>query len=198
MGLFDDVSKFLETRIDEFLKNNPHLELQALDEKLREQEIETTRLIGDLQGRQKQVETQILETAQDVKRWHDRIQKAKAAGRQDLVEPAQSHEANLIRQGNQLWGHMEILKDRLNQTQTVRQKIQSQRQEVKIRLEQAKAARAAEQAQRAAAAPTPTAATSAWSSGYVPKSMDPLEEKFAKWEADEDIQRIKRDLGKSS
>ncbi len=191
MGLFDDVSKFLETRIDEFLKNNPHLELQALDEKLREQEIETTRLIGDLQGRQKQVETQILETAQDVKRWHDRIQKAKAAGRQDLVEPAQGHEANLIRQGNQLWGHMEILKERLNQTQTVRHKIQAQRQEIKLRLEQAKAAQATAQAQK-----TQTASTSAWNSGYVPKSMDPLEEKFAKWEADEDIQRMKRDMGK--
>jgi uncharacterized protein (TIGR04376 family) len=194
MGLFDDVSKFLENRIDEFLKNNPHLELQALDEKLREQEFETKRLIADLQARQKQIESQILETAQDVKRWHDRIQKAKAAGRQDLVEPAQAHEANLIRQGNQLWGHMEILKDRLNQTQAVLPKIQTQRQEIKVRIEQAKVARAAEQAQKAQSAAS--SASSAWSSGYVAKPMDPLEEKFAKWEADEEIQRMKRSAGR--
>ena len=30
MGVFDDVSRFLEDRLEEFLKNNPHLELQAL------------------------------------------------------------------------------------------------------------------------------------------------------------------------
>jgi uncharacterized protein (TIGR04376 family) len=185
MGLFDDVSKFLEQRIDEFLKNNPHLELQALDEKLREQEVETVRLIGDLQARQKQVEAEILTTAQEVKRWHERIAKAKEAGRQDLVEPAQAHEANLIRQGNQHWGHMEVLKDRLAQTQSVLEKIRQRRQELKIKLEQAKAERAAAQAQ---------AATSAWNSGYIPKAMDPLEEKFAKWEADEEIQKMKRNL----
>jgi uncharacterized protein (TIGR04376 family) len=185
MGLFDDVSKFLEQRIDEFLKNNPHLELQALDEKLREQEMETVRLIGDLQARHKQVEAEILTTAQEVKRWHERIAKAKTAGRQDLVEPAQAHEANLIRQGNQHWGHMEVLKDRLSQTQSVLEKIRQRRQELKIKLEQAKAARAAAQAQ---------AATAAWNTGYVPKAMDPLEEKFAKWEADEEIQKMKRNL----
>jgi uncharacterized protein (TIGR04376 family) len=195
MGMFDDVSKFLENRIDEFLKNNPHLELQALDEKMREQELETTRLVGDLQGRQKQVEAQILETAQDVKRWHDRITKAKAAGRLDLVEPAQAHEADLIRQGNQLWGHMEILADRLKQTQQVREKIQTQRQALLIKLNQAKADRAAAQAQATQTATT-TSATSAWSSGYIPKPMDPLEEQFAKWEANEEIQRMKREMGK--
>jgi uncharacterized protein (TIGR04376 family) len=195
MGMFDDVSKFLENRIDEFLKSNPHLELQALDEKMREQELETTRLVGDLQGRQKQVEAQILETAQDVKRWHDRIMKAKAAGRLDLVEPAQAHEADLIRQGNQLWGHMEILADRLKQTQQVREKIQAQRQALLIKLNQAKADRAAAQVQAAQTATT-TSATSAWSSGYIPKPMDPLEEQFAKWEANEEIQRMKREMGK--
>ncbi|MFW6316406.1 MAG: TIGR04376 family protein, partial [Cyanobacteriota bacterium] len=38
MSLLDDLTKFLETRLDEFLKNNPHLELQALEEQLREEE----------------------------------------------------------------------------------------------------------------------------------------------------------------
>ena len=64
MGLFDDVSQFLETRIDEFLKNNPHLELQALDEKLFEQERESDRLIVDLKSRLQGVESQIRTTAQ--------------------------------------------------------------------------------------------------------------------------------------
>ena len=35
MGLFDDLSRFLENRLEEFLRNNPHLELEALLEQLR-------------------------------------------------------------------------------------------------------------------------------------------------------------------
>ena len=73
MGLFDDVSQFLETRIDEFLKNNPHLELQALDEKLFEQERESDRLIVDLKSRLQGVESQIRTTAQEIKLWHTLI-----------------------------------------------------------------------------------------------------------------------------
>lgn len=195
MGLFDEVSQFLEQRLDEFLKNNPHLELQALDEKLHEQEVETMRLIGSLKARQTQVEQEIVTTAQDIKRWHSRIEKARAAGRQDLVEPAQAHEAKLLRQGNQLWGNMEILRDRITQTQTVQQKIHQQRQQLQIKLKQAKAAQAAAKA----AAQKTDRAQSAWSTAWStattpPRAMDPLEEEFAKWEADEEIARMKRNM----
>ncbi len=193
MGLFDDISQFLEQRLDEFLKNNPHLELQALDEKLHEQEVETMRLIGNLKARQNQVEQEIVTTAQDIKRWHSRIEKAKAARRQDLVEPAQAHEAMLLRQGNQLWGNMEILRDRITQTQAVQQKIHQQRQQLQIKLKQAKAA------QTAAAQKTDQAQSSAWSTAWStatspPRAMDPLEEEFAKWEADEELDRMKRNM----
>lgn len=53
MGLFDDINQFLEERLDEFLQNNPHLELQALEEQLREQEQDTTKLISRLQLEEK-------------------------------------------------------------------------------------------------------------------------------------------------
>ncbi|MFM7876065.1 MAG: TIGR04376 family protein, partial [Microcystis panniformis] len=33
-NLFDDVSRFLETQLEEFLKSHPQLELQALVEQL--------------------------------------------------------------------------------------------------------------------------------------------------------------------
>lgn len=189
MGLFEDLSRFLETRIDEFLKNNPHLELQALDEKLREQERESNRLLLDLRGREKQVESQILAIAQEIQRWHVRIQKAQAAGRRDLAEPAQAHEASLIRQGNQLWGHMEILKDRINQTDQLLQKVKQRRQEVQAQLTQVQAARSAQaQAQNAWT-------TTAWSTSYSPKAPDPLEEKFAQWETEDELNRIKRNMG---
>jgi uncharacterized protein (TIGR04376 family) len=189
MGLFEDLSHFLETRIDEFLKNNPHLELQALDEKLREQERETNQLLLDLRGREKQVENQILAIAQEIQRWHVRIQKAQAAGRLDLAEPAQAHEAALIRQGNQLWGHMEILKDRINQTDLLLPKIKQRRQEVQAQLAQVQAARSVQ------AQDHHTWTTTAWSNSYSPKAPDPLEEKFVQWESEDELHRMRRDIG---
>ena len=63
MSLFDDLSQFLEERLDEFLENNPHLELQAIEEQLREQEADTNKLIIDLQLREKSLQEQILAIA---------------------------------------------------------------------------------------------------------------------------------------
>ena len=127
MGVFEDLSRFLESRLEEFLRNNPHLELQALEEQLREQEEDSLRLIVDLQSQEKKLENEILATAQEIQRWHIRIDKAKAANRWDLVQPAQEREAALLRQGNQLWGHMQGLKERIRQAQELLRRIQQRR-----------------------------------------------------------------------
>lgn len=190
MGLFDDLGRFLESRLDEFLKNNPHLELQALDEKLREQELETRRLIADLRSREKQVEGEILLTAQEIQRWHVRIEKAKAAGRLDLAEPAQAHEGALLREGNQKWGQMEVLRERIKQTEELQQKIQVRQKEVKAELAQAQTARAAQAEQRWA--------STGWnqSANFINDADDPLEQKFRKWETQEELDQLKRQMGK--
>lgn len=189
MGLFDDLSRFLENRLDEFLRNNPQLELQALDEKLREQEFETRRLLTDLKAREKQVESDILETAQEIQRWHIRIEKAKAAGRLDLAEPAQAHEAGLLREGNQKWGQMEVLRERMKQTEELLNKIQQRRQEVQVQINQVQTAKAAQANQRWA--------VNGWNqnSSYV-NAADPLEQQFRQWEAQEELEQMKRNLGK--
>jgi uncharacterized protein (TIGR04376 family) len=194
MGLFDDVSQFLETRIDEFLKNNPHLELQALDEKLFEQERETDRLVTDLKSRLQGVESQIRTTAQDIKLWHTRIEKAKAARRLDLVRPAEEHEAKLLREGNQLWGQMELLRDRITQTEELYLKIKTNRQELKIKLEEVRTQRQAASATTSSATANPWVGS--WSTQAAPSSSDPLDREFAKWEAEEELQRLKRNMGR--
>ncbi|MEB3295630.1 MAG: TIGR04376 family protein, partial [Synechococcales bacterium] len=210
MGLFDDFSKFLENQIDEFLKNNPHLELQAMEEKLYQQERETTNLLANLRSRLQTVEQQIGETAQEVKRWHLRIEKAKAANRPDLLQPAQTHQGSLIREGNQQWGQMEILRDRIRQSEDLQKKIQVRRKEVQSQLEQVRVTRAAQQA----ASPSATA-NSAWSSAWsspgsstgrapgaaIPRPgaepSDPLEQKFQRFEAEQELQDLKRKMGRS-
>lgn len=190
MGLFDDLGRFLETRIDEFLKNNPQLELQALEEKLYEQEQETRRLLTDLRLREHQVEAEILTTAQDIQRWHVRIEKARSAGRKDLAEPAEAHEASLLREGNQKWGQMQLLKERIQQTEELQRKIQIRRQEVQAELKQVKTAQAAQADQRWA--------VDGWNQSFsdTNKSADPLEQKFQQWETQEELNEMKRKMGK--
>lgn len=192
MGLFDDLGRFLETRIDEFLKNNPHLELQALEEKLYEQEQETRRLLADLRLREKQVESEILTTAQEIQRWHVRIEKAKAAGRKDLSEPAEAHEASLLREGNQKWGQMQVLKERIQQTEELQRKIQIRRQEVQRELQQVKATQAAQVSQPA----SQRWAVDGWNQSSTSKVDDPLEQKFQQWETQEELEEMKRKMGR--
>ncbi|MGC1305887.1 MAG: TIGR04376 family protein [Phormidesmis sp.] len=188
MSLFDDLSRFLETRLDEFLRANPHLELRALEDQLRGQEEDAIRLLGDLNRREKQLEDSILETAKDIQQWHQRIAKAKAANRQDLVGPAQEREAALLRQGNHAWGQLKGVKGRIEQTKELYQQVKVKRQEVKTKI-----------AQAAAIPKTPTDwGTTGWNqSPYSYSSaVDPLDESFRRWEAEEELNEMKRKMGK--
>ncbi|MBF2064368.1 MAG: TIGR04376 family protein [Calothrix sp. C42_A2020_038] len=195
MGLFDDLSRFLENRLEEFLKNNPHLELEALLDQLRQQEGDTLKLITDLQLQEKRSQDEILATATEIQKWHQRVQKAKAANRQDLASAAQEREAALLRQGNQQWAKMQGIKERIQQAKELHQKIQVRRQEVQIKASQAQAARA--QAQTQARTQQRIESDGWWkSTSSTSSSFDDLEEQFRRLETDEELQRMKRQMGK--
>ncbi|HEY9611750.1 TIGR04376 family protein [Allocoleopsis sp.] len=192
MGLFDDFNRFLEDRLEEFLRNNPHLELQALEEQLREQEEDTLRLIGDLNQQQKNLQDEILAIAQDIQRWHERVEKAQSHGRQDLAQAAQEREASLLRQGNQRWGQMEGVKQRITQSQELIRQIQTRRQEVRTKAKEVEAARASNQAQS-------QAETFGWNQSSSRQSYsgsDPLDDQFRRWELQEELDQMKRNLGR--
>jgi uncharacterized protein (TIGR04376 family) len=191
MGLFDDLSRFLETRLEEFLRNNPHLELQAIEEKLRDQEQEALNLMADLRLREQKMQEEILALAQEVQRWHIRVDKAKAAGRFDLLEPAQEREAALLREGNQRWGQMEMVRERIKQTEELQRKIQVRRQEVQVKAAQAQAARTSAKVEQ-------QWQTTGWNqnNSYIHSSADPLEKQFRQWEMDEELDDLKRNLGR--
>ncbi len=190
MSLFDDLSRFLETRLDEFLRANPHLELRALEDQLRGQEQDATRLLGDLNRQAKQLEDNILETAQDIQQWHGRIEKAKAANRLDLVGPAQEREAALLRQGNHLWGQLKGVKERIEQTKALHQRVQTKRKEVQTKIAQAAATAKATQAGA-------DWGTTGWNQSPYSfnQSMDPLDESFRQWEAEEELNELRREMG---
>ncbi|NJO43921.1 MAG: TIGR04376 family protein [Cyanobacteria bacterium CRU_2_1] len=192
MGVFEDFSTFLETRLEEFLRNNPHLELQALEEQLREQEEEAIRLLADLRMREKQLQAQILETAQEVQRWHVRIEKAKQAQRLDLMKPAEEREAALLRQGNQLWGQMEGVKAKIKQTIDLQRQFQVRKQEIKAKVAEAQAARSNYQSRQ-----EQQWQTTGWNRGFGSSgAYDPLEQTFKQWETEEELNELKRQMGR--
>ncbi len=191
MGLFDDLSRFLESRLEEFLRNNPHLELEALLEQLREQEEDSLKLIADLQLQEKRSQEEVLSTAQEIQKWHIRVEKAKASGRQDLVAAAQERESALLREGNQRWGQMQGVKERITQAKELLRKIQQRRQEVQAKATEAQTARTKAQAQQRIETVGWSNKTSTFSQGF-----DELEEKFRRWETEDELQQMKRNLGK--
>lgn len=195
MGLFEDLSRFLESRLDEFLKANPHLELMALEEQLRGQEEDTINLLGDLKRREKQLEDSVLSTAQEIQRWHVRIDKAKAAHRQDLVTPAEEREAALLRQGNHLWGQMRGIKEQIEKARQLQRQVHERRRELKTKIAAAEAVRSASRT----SSKDSSGQTTGWSQipyRQVSSPIDPLEETFQRWETEEELEELKRQMGR--
>jgi hypothetical protein len=64
MGLFDDMKRFLETQLDDFMSKNPHLQIQVMEEQLQQQESDTMSLLLDLRQQEKQIQAEVLMTAQ--------------------------------------------------------------------------------------------------------------------------------------
>ncbi len=174
------------------MRNNPQLELEALLEHLPEQEEDTLKLIAELQLQEKRSQDEILSTAQEIQKWHIRIEKAQAAGRQDLATPAQEREAALLREGNQMWGQMQGIKERISQSQELLRKIQQRRQEVQIKAAELQTARTKAQTQQRL-----ETETHGWNTATNYNSnFDDLENTFRRWETQDELEKLKRNMGK--
>ncbi len=192
MGIFEDFSQFLDARLEEYIRNNPHIELQALDDKLQQQEIEIERLLAEFRTKEKQSQDRILELAEDIKRWHQRVQRATEAGRTDLAEQAREREAALLKEGNQVWAQMELAKERLAQTQKLQAQVKERRREVRRKIDALP---------RDKPRPEPQAATRKrfdWDTLRPPTSStdDELEREFQRWETEDELERLKRKMGR--
>lgn len=189
MGLFDDVSRFLENRLEEFLKNNPHLELQSIEEELKEQSTVLQTLIVELQQKKATLEKKILTLAEEVKTWHFRVEKARSAGREDLARSAEEREGQLLREGNEVWGQMTATKKRLIQAQDLLPQIEKKRQEVKQKLLDLK------QQEKKSTNTSNTSYDQGWSHSQTLNfraDYDPLEQQFQQLELEAELDRMKR------
>jgi uncharacterized protein (TIGR04376 family) len=103
------------------------------------------------------------------------------------VKPAEEREAALLRQGNQLWGQMQLTKERIQQAIALQNQIQQRRKEVQSKRAEAEAVRTSTQAEQ-------TWQATGWSQkDYTFQSApDPLEATFQRWEMDEELDHLKR------
>jgi uncharacterized protein (TIGR04376 family) len=186
MGLWEDFGRFLEQQLDDFLRAHPELELSLLSEEVRLQEVDAQQSLQELQHHQQQLETQILSTAQEIQKWHERASKAKTAGREDLQRGAEERQASLLQQGNQLWQQRQTVEVRIQQTKTLLQQILVRRQELQQRIQQ-----------QTKAPPSPNNTGYRTTTGYrTATGGDPLEDKFRQWELEAELEALKRKMGR--
>ncbi|MFN3361268.1 MAG: TIGR04376 family protein [Pseudanabaenaceae cyanobacterium] len=184
MGLIEDIKRFLELRLEDFIKQKPWLELQLLDDKLQHQEEELAKLIANLTQQENQYQQQILALAEDVALWHKRTQKAREANRPDLATAAQEREAALLREGNQIWAQMELVKQRASQAQDLLKQVKARRFEVQAKIKEVE-----KQSDRSSW----QGARFSFSQGF-DKDLDPLEQEFRRWELEEELEALKRKM----
>jgi uncharacterized protein (TIGR04376 family) len=170
MGVFEDLEKFLEARLEQFLQANPQLQVRILLEQVREEEVRAQQTLVLLRREEKDIYSKILDTAQAIKKWVERKQKALTNNRPDLAEAAQQRERELLTEGNNLWNRKNEVIDQIAQNEALLKKLSPRRQELEAKLE-------AEQPVR-------------------PKrSPDDLEAQFQAWEIDQALQDLKKKTG---
>lgn len=99
----DDLEAQLEARLDRFLQANP--QQQALLEEQHRQERQS-RLLEQRLTLQQQAQQQrqaLLALAGEIRQWQERVERARAAGAEDLALKAEAHIARLMDQGRQRW-----------------------------------------------------------------------------------------------
>lgn len=186
MGLFEDFSSFLESRLEEFLNNNPQLKLEVLRDELKQQERDTLKLIIDLQSQQKKAETDVIEIGKEIQKWHPRIAKAKGAGRLDLAKEAEEREINLLRQGKLAWEKMENVKVQMANSKKILASIEQKQQEINIKINELK------NTQQSSYNYSSFNSSENIYGSNSSNSFDPLDDKFAQWEIDQELKTMKK------
>jgi uncharacterized protein (TIGR04376 family) len=185
MGIFEDFTNFLESRLEEFLQSNPHLNLTIIAQELNTQKQDTVKLISRLELELKKIENDILNLGKEIQTWYDRIEKAKLAGRLDLAQEAENRQSLLLNKGNLLWEEMEKNKQKIIENKKILISLETKQQEVNLKIAQLKA-------QEKNKFNSQTINNKSSYSSY--NSQDDLETKFHQWEIEQELQQMKNNL----
>lgn len=181
MGIFDDFLNFLESSIDEFLQKNPELNLSLLAQEIKQEKRDTLQLISQLEAQEKQVESQILATAEDIKKWADREEKARNLQRYDLAQEAAQVKNQLLEKGSYLWQEMTKLRDRIAENKRKLISLEDKEREVNLKLEELRREKARE-------------SEGFYERKFEDKSYYEIEQKFRNWEIEMELEEMKKKM----
>jgi len=105
----EQLERELDKRLSEFLRNNPVQDQLFQDQHQQDRAAALKRQRQQLQQDAEEQRQQLLELADQVKAWRDRIQRADRAGATDLADRARDHLDQLMTQGRHLWSDLENL-----------------------------------------------------------------------------------------
>jgi hercynine metabolism protein len=164
----DELEARLEQQLEAFLASNP-----AQDALLREQEARDrqARLIGrrrQLQLEADRLRSGLLQRAGEIRQWHQRVERASAAGASDLAARAERHLAELMDQGRRQWQQLEALGQEFGQLEQQLHDLSQQ----------------ARQAPASAGAPAP-------GQGAPAQSGSDLEQAWAAFETEQELEALR-------
>jgi hercynine metabolism protein len=105
----DELEARLEQQLAAFLAANPSQEALLEEQGARDRQ---ARLVGQRRQLQRQAEQErqaLLRLADEIRRWQERVVKARAAGATTLAERAEAHQQGLKEQGRQRWQQLSEL-----------------------------------------------------------------------------------------
>ncbi len=103
MSWLDELEARLEQQLAAFLAANPSQEALLEEQGARDRQAQ---LVGQRRQLQRQAEQErqaLLHLADEIRRWQERVVKARAAGATALAERAEAHQQGLMGQGRQRW-----------------------------------------------------------------------------------------------
>ena len=124
----EQLERELDARLSAFLRNNPVQDNLFSEQHLRDRAGALQRQRQQLQSEAKQQRHQLLRLADDVRGWRSRVDRARAAGADDLAKRAEQHLTSLMNQGRALWADLEDLGRRFNEVERQLDELVQQRQ----------------------------------------------------------------------
>ena len=109
MSWLDELEARLEQQLEGFLRANPAQEARLEEQGARDRQ---AHLVGQRRQLQRQAEQErqaLLQLADDIRRWQERVVKARAAGATALAGRAEAHQQGLMEQGRERWHHLSKL-----------------------------------------------------------------------------------------
>lgn len=126
MSWLEDLEARLEQQLEQFLQNSPVQEARMADQERRDRLAQLRRERLALQEQAERERQALLALAEEIRRWQQRVARARTAGAEDLASRAEAHVAALMEQGRRRWQELAELGQRFQALETKIAAIEAQ------------------------------------------------------------------------